>query len=109
MDDSTTMLFGVVALIAINQAMMRLGALKGHVWFFWSIQVVNVVTGSMLIWFGLPGFESVRPVSYVVALLFFFRTVQNTNARGVWLRERQVADSDLARKTVLAALHSEEE
>lgn len=109
MDDSTTILFGVVALIAVNQAMMRLGALKGRSWFFWSIQVVNIVTGSMLIWFGLPGLESVRPVSYVVALLFFFRTVQNTNARGIWLRERQVADSEMARKTVLAALHSEEE
>ena len=108
MDDSTEILLAVVALIAINQGMMRLGALKGRTWFFWTIQAVNIVTGSLLIWFGLPGFESVRPVSYVVALLFFFRTVQNTNARGAWLREQQVARSEAARKKVIAALHAEE-
>lgn len=108
MDNSTEVLLAVVALIAINQAMMRLGALKSRTWFFWSIQAVNIVTGSCLIWFGLPGFETVRPVSYVVALLFFFRTVQNTNARGAWLREQQVARAESARKKVIAALHTEE-
>ena len=108
MDYATTVLLGVVALIAVNQAMMRLGALKGRAWFFWAIQVVNIVTGSLLIWFGLPGIESIWSVSYVVALLFFFRTVQNTNGRALWLRERQVASSEEARRAVLAALHAEE-
>lgn len=108
MDLDTKVLFAVVALIAINQVMMRLGALKGRLWFFWTIQLVNVVTGSLVLWYGLPGFEAVRPVSYVIALLFFFRTVQNTNGRALWLRERVVNKASTKREEILSSLYAEE-
>ena len=86
MDLSTWVLFGVIGVMACNQLVMRLGALRSRAMIFWLMQALNVGTGSAILLWGLPGFEPWPAVSWVIGLLFFFRAIQNTNARAKWLR-----------------------
>jgi uncharacterized membrane protein len=89
MDQATWILFGVVGVMAVNQLVMRVIALRAHPIMFWSMQAINLVVGGLVIWFGLPGFEVWPVVSYVIGLLFFLRTAQNTQIRTQWLRQQR--------------------
>ncbi len=81
MDTETAVLFGLVALIGLNQVLARVEALQARAPLFWSVQVVNAVIGALVIVVGLPGFEWLPPVSWVVGLLFYLHIGQNIRAR----------------------------
>ena len=87
MDLSTTVLLGVVGLLAVNQLLMRVVELWSVRPLFYGIQVVNVATGTLVIALGLPGFEHVRPVSWFLGLMFFWRVIQNNRIRVAQLEE----------------------
>lgn len=108
MDAELAALLGVVGLMAANQLVMRVGAVKARLSVFVALQLVNVVAGGALIWFGLPGFERWPVISVMIGLLFFLRTVQNNVARGEWLRERQQEERDRKERAVRAALRDRE-
>lgn len=103
MDLDTGVLLGVVGAMALNQLIMRVGALTGRAWIFWSLQVMNLAVGSAVIFFGLPGFEPWPVISWMLGLLFFYRTVSNTNARAEWLRERAMPSEEEVRRASFAA------
>lgn len=90
-----TVLLAVIGTMAINHIVMRIHALRGTAVVFWALQLINLALGSALIWFGLPGFEHIRAISVMIALLFFFRVVQNNNARQRWLIEELRNDQDM--------------
>ena len=91
MDVSTQTLLAVVAVMALNQLVMRVGALRGRPSIFWTLQAANIACGTGLLLWGLPGFESLPVISWVLALLFFFRTIVNNQSRAEWLRKQQQA------------------
>lgn len=89
MDLSTGVILGVVGLLGLNQLLVRLGALEARAAVFYPLQVLNILAGSAVIWFGIPGLERYRVVSWFIGLMFFLHTVQNTSARSRWLREQK--------------------
>lgn len=93
MELSTWVFLGVIGLLAANQLAMRLGGLTGKVWVFYPLQLINILAGSAIIWFHLPGLEQWPIISWFVGLLFFFHTVQNTSHRSDWLREQREAST----------------
>jgi hypothetical protein len=110
LDWETSILLAVIGVMLLNQLVMRVGALKSRSLFFWSLQLLNLATGTAVITFGLPGFERWKVVNWIIGLLFFFRTVQNNNTRARWLREQQESERRVEKRRQLeAALQSEEE
>lgn len=113
MDLATWVLFGVIGVMVCNQLVMRLGALRSRVAVFWSMQALNVGTGSAILLYGLPGFEPWPAVAWVIGLLFFLRAVQNTNARAKWLRavakEVEAEQRAAVREALRRAAESSEE
>jgi len=91
MDVSTKTLLAVVAVMALNQLVMRIGALHGRPPVFWGLQLANIACGTALLVWGLPGFVTLPVISWVLALLFFFRTIVNNQSRAEWIRKQQQA------------------
>ncbi len=81
MDLSTGVLLGLVALMAINQAMMRVDALFNRDLVFFGVQILNTTVGSAVLIYGLPGFEHIPVVNWMVGLLFVMHVATNLNAR----------------------------
>ena len=112
MSTQTVAFLAVVALMVSNQLIMRVGALRGRPLFFWGLQLVNFVGGTTILVFGLPGWDAYPVVSWLLGLLFLFRTVQNNMLRAQFLREAR-ADEARERKQqareVRAALHRGDE
>jgi hypothetical protein len=102
----------VVGAMAANQFVMRVAALRGSPWAFWPMQLLNLLVGSGLLWFGLPGFGNLPVVPMILSLFFFFRVVLNNNQRQAWLLEenQRQASGDLAsrREAILDALRKGE-
>ena len=94
MTPGTGALLAVVFVMACNQLVMRVGALKGHPAFFYPLQLLNLLAAAALIWFGLPGLDHLPIVSWLVALLFLFHSLQNSTHRARWLRERFKAERE---------------
>lgn len=109
MDLSTAALLGVFAVLGVNQLVMRVGALYAHPAVFYALQAVDVLVGSAILWFGLPGLEQWRVVSWMIGLLFFFHAVQNNNLRATWLRERVRADRARKERAIREALAASDE
>ncbi|MBW1877268.1 MAG: hypothetical protein JRI25_13005 [Deltaproteobacteria bacterium] len=109
MDLSVIAIFAVIGVMAVNQLVMRVGGLYARAALFYGLQLVNLVLGTGLILWGLPGFEQWPVVSWIIALLFFFRTVQNNNLRARWLREELLKEREQREKEIRAALARDRE
>jgi hypothetical protein len=124
MDPATLAILGIVAVMALNHLSMYLGALKGPRGLFLALQAINLGVACAVIWYGLPGFEHLdrpgvpmgRVVAWFLGLVLVLRTVQNTQARAAWLRER-LADrrrtergrADAIRASIVDGTDGEEE
>lgn len=105
MDASLWALFGVIGIMAGNQLVMRLAGLKGNRFVFYPLQLVNLLAGAAVFWFGLPGFDAWPVIGWMIGLLLFFRVVQNNSARVEWLNQRQQeAEGDARREAIEDAL-----
>lgn len=92
MDLETWALFAVVIVLGLNQAVMRTPTLREHPVPFWILQILDILAGTAVLSFGLPGFDGVPAVSWVLGLLFFLHSSQNLRMRQEELRfERQAA------------------
>ena len=110
MDLATSAFLGLVAVMAVNQLVMRIGGLKSRPAIFYSMQLLNLVTGSAVIWFGMPGFTDLPIVGWMIGLLFLLRIVQNNAARVEYLRERKADDgAEERREQIRNALRRGEE
>ena len=81
MDLSTSVLLGLVALMAINQFVMRVQSLFERDLVFFSVQIINTTVGSAVLINGLPGFGHIPAISWMVGLLFVLHVATNLNAR----------------------------
>ncbi len=96
MDLSTSVLLGVVGLLAFNQLLMRIAEMWSTRWLFYSVQLVNLIVGTAICALGLPGFEDMRVVSWFIGLMFFWRVVQNNRIRLEFLQAAIEAERDQA-------------
>jgi len=87
---TTTLFLLIVALIAANQVILRVAALRSSPWVFWGLQIVNLAVACWILLFGLPGFDHIRFVSWIFGLLILFRIVQNNGLRSRYLRTAQL-------------------
>jgi hypothetical protein len=102
-DWGTAAFLGVVIVIAGNQVVMRVAALRRSPWFFWSMQAVNIGVASSVIAFGLPGFAEYWFVPWILGLLLFFHVLQNNQTRVTFLRgerERELEEMKRERRSV---------
>lgn len=104
MDWGTAVFFGVVIVIAANQLVMRIAALRRSPWFFWGVQILNIAVGSTVIVFGLPGFTDFWFVQYILGLLIFFHVIQNNMARVSFLRREREERIEALRREQRARL-----
>lgn len=95
--DTTLVFLATIALIAANQAVLRIATLRASPWAFWGLQAVNLAVACWLLVWGLPGFVDFPLVSWILGLLLIFRIVQNNMLRARFLRQAQ-EDARLAEK-----------
>ena len=92
MDLSTWILFGVVAVLGINQAVMRVERLQDDDRVYFAVQIVDLLMASGCILIGLPGFDAFPAVPVVVGLLILLHVAQNYNARAHRQREARAEE-----------------
>lgn len=102
MDLGTAALFAIVALLGINQVVLRVPALLRSRAVFFGLLVLEIAMGSAILVLGLPGFEGVPGVTWAVGLLFFLHVAQNLGYRGRRLRALAEADAGARRERAAA-------
>lgn len=108
MDLSTAALFGVVLLLALNQVVMRTSALWRRDGVFFGAAALQVLAGTLVMGLGMPGFEALPSVSWVLGLMFFLHVGQNLSLRSRRLRELDAEEAEARRDVVRAALEGSE-
>ncbi len=98
MDLNTSVLLGLVAILALNQALVRIPALERRSTLFWGLQFLDIFIGSAVLIFGLPGFEHAPAVGWVVGLLFVMHVAQNMKIRSDRKQEERRAMIDEERE-----------
>lgn len=109
MDLGTRTLLSIAVLLGLNNALVRISWLKVRPVTFYAVQVLNVAVAGWLFWRGIPGFEHIPAISWMLALLLILHVVQNVR----WLRafqEDATRDDDRERKAsaIRAALGDDE-
>ena len=75
---SDSLLLGMVAILAINYAATRLPGWNHRPTIFWGAQIINLVAGSYIFYYGIPDFSAhLEVVNYMISLLFFYHVVEN--------------------------------
>jgi len=77
MDDASLVLFLLVALISLNQLFARIPALHNSARAYVIVQVVNLSAATGVIVFGLPGYEDLNVVRWLLGLLLFWHVARN--------------------------------
>lgn len=101
MDTSTAVLFALVAIIGINQVAVRTRLAREKSGVFWALTIGDLLAGIAVLVFGLPGFEHMEVVSWVVGLLLVMHVANNLMLRNGWeqeAREEAKAARDEERK-----------
>ena len=75
---SDSLLLGMVAILAINYAATRLPGWNQRPTMFWGAQIINLIAGSYIFYYGIPDFSAhLEVVNYMISLLFFYHVVEN--------------------------------
>jgi len=77
MDDASRVLFLLVVLISLNQLFARVPALHNGAWSYLMVQIINLSAATAVIVFGLPGFEDLSMVRWLLGLLLFWHVARN--------------------------------
>ena len=67
--------FGVVIVLVVNVFVSKLPNWERRRKLFWFIQFLNLIFGSLVIFFEIPDLPLI--VNFVIGLLFFFHVLQN--------------------------------
>ena len=95
MTEADISLFSMVALIAINQFLIRTQYWQKKLWIFWLTQVLNSLFGSYAILIGLPGINEVLSViNWIIGLLFFYHIARNQLLLQRFLRKQRSAQRE---------------
>lgn len=86
-DTSMLIFLAVALLIASNHLIGRVLVPRSSPWPFWAFQVFNILVGSTVIAFGIPGFSDYVVVQWVLGGMVLLHVVLNNQARVSYLRE----------------------
>ena len=90
MSEADLSIFSMVALIAINQLLIRSHYWKKHLWIFWSTQLLNSLFGSWALLIGLPGLsDTLDIINWIIGLLFFYHIARNQLLLQRFLHQRK--------------------
>jgi len=107
---SDLLLFGAVAGLAVNYAVLRIPGWH-RPWLFWPVQALNLVVGAWLFGVGIPELRDTADIgNKMLGLLFFFHIVTNNKRLQKQRRQdrgTQAAD-DARRAEIRAALRAAE-
>lgn len=98
LDYQTSVIFGVIVVIALNQLVIRIGALRSRPAIFWSLQCINLFVVVFVLVRGLPGLERWPAASWALGLMFALRVIQNNGLRSQYLRQDKEEEKDRRRK-----------
>jgi len=88
-------IFAMVALIAINQFLIRSKVWHKYMWVFWMTQLLNSSLGSYALLFGLPGLENqLDVINWLIGLLFLYHLSRNHLRLQRYLREKKIEERD---------------
>lgn len=108
MDLSTTVLLGLMALLALNY-LLRIDTIRGLPGVLWGITMLDVTAGTLVLMYGLPGFHHVPPVRYILGLMCFMHVAENmrmVSRDRVVRQSRATEDRDERAQAMLAALRN---
>jgi hypothetical protein len=111
MDVSLYSLFGVTAVLGVNQLLLRIVIFRESRGGFLIVQSLNITMSVFVLVLGLPGYESQPVVSWVVGLLFLAHAGQNGRLQDQWERgrRRRIAEERSGRaETIREALRKAE-
>ena len=76
---NTDLIFMIlIALLAINQFVIRTKQWEHRQWLFWALQLSSVLFGSWVLIWGIPGFENeLNVINWLVGLLFYYHAARN--------------------------------
>ena len=89
MDVSLYSLFGVAAVLGVNQLLLRIVLFRESRTGFLMVQSLNITMSVFVLVLGLPGYDSQPAVSWVVGLLFLVHAGQNGHLQDKWERRRR--------------------
>ena len=104
MDDASLVLFLLIGLIAINQLFSRIPALHNSARGYLIVQVVNLTAATAAIVFGIPGFQDLNVVRWLLGLLLFWHVVRNNWTYQAARRKQQVRKREHTRQAIAQAL-----
>lgn len=100
----------LVALIAINQFIIRSKAWHDRQYLFWIPQLVNISTGSYAMLFGLPGIPvHIDVVNWIVGGLFLYHFAQNQTKLSQYYREQREDERARSREEIYAQIEKNDE
>lgn len=94
-------LFAVVILLGLNQAMMRVDALWRRSAVFFGTTILMILAGTWVLAVGMPGFEHLPAVRWVLGLLLFMHVAQDLSVRGKRLAAEAEAAEAAARREAI--------
>lgn len=96
----------LVAIIAINQFLIRSTIWHKRMWIFWIPQVINISAGSYALIFGLPGvFGPLEVINWIIGGLFLYHFAQNHTRLSRYIR----AQKSMEREEERARLEEEQQ
>lgn len=101
MDPGTRTLISIALLLALNNAIVRLPFLHGRPLLFWAVQALDALAAGVLIWRGIPGFEEMPAIGWMLGLLLILHIAQNLRWLADQRREARVSDAADARRSAL--------
>jgi hypothetical protein len=81
-DLGTQTLLSIALLLALNNAVVRVGWMRHRPVLFYAVQGLDVFVAAWLFWRGIPGFEHIPAISWMLGLLLILHVVQNVR----WIR-----------------------
>ena len=100
----------LVALIAINQFIIRSKAWHDRQYLFWIPQIINISVGSYAIIFGLPGVPlPIDVINWIVGGLFLYHFAQNQTKLSRYYRDLREEERERAREEIYAQREKNDE
>lgn len=100
----------LVALIAVNQFIIRSKAWHDRQYLFWVPQIINVSVGCYAILFGLPGIPlPIDVINWIVGGLFLYHFAQNQTKLSRYYRDIREEERERAREEIYAQIEKNDE
>lgn len=78
MSNTDLIFMGLVALLALNQFVIRTKQWEQRLWLFWILQLSSVLFGSWVLIWGIPEFKGqLNVINWLVGLLFYYHAARN--------------------------------